>query len=660
MARYKYRNLLTPIMLPNGVVIRNRLTSAASTNNLLQGNVLNYPTESMITMIANRAKNGAGMVTLTGIAEAGNKGFYHGKLGIGKDGSDLFTLFDLSDKKTHPIMVQLTEAVHMQNSKILLQLITIPPKGYDVSSGGPGTSMQCPQMPVEEVSREMLDEMKATQVAWARYAQECGFDGVLVHMCYRFSLAARMLSLRTNHRTDEYGGSFENRCRWPLEICEEIKRACGNQFIVEGVISGNDPAPNGWTIEDSVRFAGMAEGKIDLLQIRHSEIDPSHPSCYQEKKYPMLDDAAAIKAAGVNIPIETIGGYNNPDDMEEILKSGKADMIATARSWISNPEFGKLVMEGRGEDVVPCIRCNKCHQRSMTSKVTAITNCSVNPVWGFEHRIDQMFDAPSEKRNVGIVGGGPAGMKAALVAADRGHDVTIYEKSDTLGGLLKCVDGISFKWALENYKNWLIRQVEKKSNIKVCLQSEATADMLTENGHDAVIISVGAEPVVPKIPGIERAKSCISVMGSEEEIAKDVVIIGGGEIGVDCGMDLAQKGHNVFVIEMLPMLSAGSMVMHYYSHVVNAWKSLPTFNYAVKARTTEVTENSVKYVDAEGVEQEVPAGTVLYAVGLKPKREEALKLFNPAEYEAYMIGDCETPGNLQVLNRSAYGTASRL
>ncbi len=657
----KYSNLMKPLILPNGQVLRNRVTSAASTNNFVQTSLATYPMTEMITMLTNRAKNGASMITLTGIMEAGSKEFYQNQANPGGlSGKDFFTLFDLEDPANMGRFCELTEAVHMQNSKIILQLIPLAPNGYDLQEGFVQRFGQ-PDAQQKAVTPEMLDAIKASMVKWAGLAKRVGFDGVLIHMCYRFSLAARMLSLRSNQRTDEYGGSLENRCRWPLQICEEIKKSCGNKFIVEAVISGNDPAPDGWKIEDSIQFAKMAEGKVDLIQIRHPEIDPSHPTGYSPVPYPMMEDAAAIKAGGVNIPIETIGGYCDLDVMEEVIAKDKADIVASARAWISNPDFGKCMVEGRGEDVVPCIRCNKCHSKSMVSPASfAATHCSVNPVWGLEHRIDEMFDAPTVTRSVGVVGGGPIGMRAAIVAADRGHDVTIYEKSDRLGGLLKCVDDMKFKWPLSKYKDWLVAQVTKRGNITVKLNTEATKELLKANGHEKVIVSVGSTPIAPPVPGIENAKSCVEVMLSGEEVAKDVVIIGGGDIGIDCGMNLAQKGHNVQVIEIAPMVAAGCMIMHTYSHVLSAIHMTPGLKVNTKSRTTKITADSVTYIDEKGEEHTISAGTILYATGLKPATAASVELADSTAYETFFIGDCAGAGDLQNGNRQAYGAASKI
>lgn len=656
----KYSNLLSPLVLPNGVVLKNRMTAAASTNNLIQGNSAAWPREAMITMFSNRAKNGASMITVTGLTEKGSEFFYRN---IARDPK--FTLFDLSNPTTQVLFAQLGECVHMYDSKMILQLIPKSTPDYDVSDGASPMNfiMNGPKVPpAKELTKEMLDEIKASQIEWAKYAQNAGFDGVLVHMCYRFSTAARMLSKRTNQRTDEYGGSFENRCRWPLEICKGIKEACGNKFIVQAVISGNDPEPDGWTSEDTVAFAKLAEGCVDMLQIRNPEIDPHHPTSYQKERYPNLKDAAditaGIKAAGICMAVETLGGYNDPDVMEEILEKGQADLIGSARIWISNPEYGKLIDEGRKEDIVPCVRCNKCHHRA--SHVTPqITCCSVNPKWGLEHRIDSMFDEPKCKKNTAVIGGGPAGMKAALVLAERGHNVTLYEKTDRLGGLLNTTDGVSFKWSVNDYKNWLVDRVCKTPEIQVVLNTEVTPEMLKQANYDAVLVGIGSTPITPKIPGIENARDAVSVFGNEESVGQDVVIIGGGEVGVDVGMHLAEMGRNVTVIEMTGMLCATSNIMHTYSHIKKYWESLPTFHYALNAAVSNVTENSVKYMDKDGVEHEINCSTVLYAVGLKPKSEEALKLFDTQAYNAYLIGDCgSNGGDIQRCNRSALGAAS--
>jgi len=283
--------------------------------------------------------------------------------------------------------------------------------------------------------------------------------------------------------------------------------------------------------------------------------------------------------------------------------------------------------------------------------------CSVNPTWGFEHKIERMIDPPTTKKKVAVVGGGPAGMEAALVASKRGHEVTLYEKSESLGGLLKTSNHPSFKWTLKAFKNYLISQI-KKSNVRVYLNTEATNEILKQNGYDVVLVAIGAEPVVPDIPGVQGKNVIFAsdVYGNEDKLVESVVIIGGGETGVETGMHLAEKGHKVTVLEMGDMLAPKTPGTHYYSMAKAAWDNTKNLNSILNVRATGIKAGKVTYVNSEGKEQSIPAGSVVIAAGFEPKVDQVMR-FAGASERFYAIGDCNKVGNVQKVMRSAYSTA---
>jgi pyruvate/2-oxoglutarate dehydrogenase complex dihydrolipoamide dehydrogenase (E3) component len=271
-----------------------------------------------------------------------------------------------------------------------------------------------------------------------------------------------------------------------------------------------------------------------------------------------------------------------------------------------------------------------------------------------------MIAPPLKKKRVAVVGGGPGGMKAALVAADRGHDVTLYEKSAALGGLLKTTDTVSFKWPVRDFKDYLVRQVAK-SRIEVRLNTEATTEDLKKGNYDAVLIAVGSEPLLPPIPGVTGPNviPVTEVYGKEDQLAEKVVIIGGGEVGMETGMHLAKEGHQVTLLEIQSKLAPDAQPIHYYSMFQAAWEALPHFKPLTDSCCTAISDTGVTYVDKAGEEHALEAGSVVIAAGMKARSDEVMKYLGVSVC-LYVVGDCVQAGSIQKAMRSAFSTASTI
>jgi thioredoxin reductase len=462
-----------------------------------------------------------------------------------------------------------------------------------------------------------------------------------------------MLSPITNHRTDEFGGSFENRIRFSLLLCKRIKEKCGRNFTIEASISGHDIEPDGWSLDDTVNFAKAAEGLIDILTIRSMELDNQHPTGFAKSATPFLYMAEHIKKAGVKIAVAASAGFFDPNDCEKAIAEGKADLISMARAFVSNPNYGRLLYEGKQDEIIPCLRCNKCHSPNHN-----LTVCVVNPRFGSEKLIDKLTVPAGAEKNIAIVGGGPAGMKCAITAADRGHKVTIFEKNDHLGGMIDHSRYASFKWPMLRLLQYFERKCAENPSITVHLDHAPKPEEL--EGYDVVVAAVGSQPIVPPIPGIQAAIPATKAFGHEEFVDENVVIIGGGEIGVETGLHLAQKGKKVTIIEMKDVVAEEAKRVHYYNMFIDAVEEYSdSLKIILKATCTGISEGGVSYKDEDGKEHTIPAGTVLLAAGMKADVSTAMQYADCGK-QFYTIGDCGQMGNLQTAIRSGYTIANSI
>lgn len=713
----KYQALLSPVQVGN-IILKNRMLSSASTPHFLQG-TQKYPTEKVISHFTNRARNGAAVVTINHLHEQSMP-----IMGRAIDVPPChFNLFDIDDPTAQNYFCKLIDGIHFYSSKAcgyIMGPAYLPMNGIGMGNpagpepggpgapddgpggpGGPGAPGEpggdapaappmmddnspkskdfgpapgrdktaqddgMPAAPVSSLSKEYLQAYIEDYVTQCKDLKTLGFDMVSIYGCYRNSPMAQMLSPLTNDRTDEYGcQSLENRARFTVELFTALRKALGKDYPIELVLSVSEPE-GGYTVEETIQVAAMLEGLVDILHLRSGEMDPQHPLGFtstEAEPAPYLKEMGqvckAVHAAGQKMLVAASAGFQDPDIANAAVENGEADLIYMARSWINNPDYGTKVYEGRKEDIVPCIRCNKCHVPN--GRDTFRTVCSVNPIVGLEDQISDMI-APSPKaRKVAVVGGGPAGMEYARVAAQRGHDVTLYEKSGELGGMLKHAKYPSFKWPLRQFMEFMIRQMDVEG-VKVHLNTEATKDLLAAENYDVVAIALGAVPTAPPLPGIDGANVsyAANIYGHEDSLGKNICIIGGGEIGVETGLYLAEEGRLVMVLEMQPDLIMDAPHAHYRNMVLNYWRHTENFAYRGGVTCTAIDPDGVRYLDPDGNEQKYVCDNVLLAIGMRSLTEEAMALTGAAPYSV-VIGDNDRPGNVQKCMRSAFGAASMI
>ncbi len=408
----KYPHVLSPLVV-RGHVLKNRLEVSNSLPHFLQGNEP-FPAESVITHYANKAKAGAAIVTCMGI-----NNFSRDMIVPMEADFTHFPDFDLYNPACQNYLMQMADAIHYHGAVACMGFFVGPPSGYPLQK--PDGSLEILRLsniansrPLseEEVDpfgqsdmmtrsvkaallnttpehMEFIADSLAQQVKILKFLD---FDMVSIHLCYRGQLPTQFLSPLTNTRKDEYGGSLENRAKFPLMCLKKIREAAGRDMIVEILFSGEEPE-GGYTMDEGVEFLKMAEPYVDIVQFRAGEADPNHPIPFEQEHTPFLKYAENAKKKGLKMKVACVGGFHYFDDVEAAVAEGKVDIVSAARAFISNPNYVQLMHEGRADDLVPCLRCNKCQRPRPPRSLLSV--CSVNPRIGIEHRLD-VLEPPAQ------------------------------------------------------------------------------------------------------------------------------------------------------------------------------------------------------------------------------------------------------------------------
>ncbi len=648
MITNKYPSLCSPLRV-GPLMFKNRIEAAPTS--LAELSPQGYLTRDNIAYYKLKAKGGAAVVTIGESIVHTPTGKSHPKQ------------IPLDDKGVIPSLVETADAIHQYGAIASIELSHGGMECDPVFLGGRnpiGPSARTVEIgfrtegartvEVEEMSEALMYEVAEAYGEAAATVKLAGFDMCMVHAAHGW-LLAQFLSPLINQRTDKYGGSVENRARFPLMVLDRIRERVGKDFPIELRMGGSELAEGGYGIDDAIAFAQMAERNVDLLHVSagaHYLIDTMtimHPSMFVPHGCNVYL-AEAVKKA-VSIPVVTVGGLSDPDQMEAIIAEGRADMVAMARGLMADPEIPTKARQGRADEIVHCLRCFECIGGMF---VTATTKCALNPIIGREFEAGVPVPL-TEPKKVLVVGGGPAGMQAAITAAERGHDVLLCEKSDSLGGALRHSDGVSFKADLMRFKDHLIARLEAVG-VNVALNVEVTPE-LVEIGHpDVLIISVGAEPIVPDIPGMDRPTVLVAegVPSAEAEIGARVVVVGGGLVGCETGLHLAQRGHDVTIVEMLDEVAQDANIMHRRGLLLELRK-------AVKVRTglrcVEILDHGLVAVDKKGEDQTLECDTVVVAVGYRSSTEVVDALVGTVP-EVMTIGDCVRPRKVLQAVRMGY------
>ena len=535
---------------------------------------------------------------------------------------------------------------------------------------GPNDEVRPNGVHVRAMTEDDMARVASDFVTAAQFVKTCGFDGVVIHGGHGF-IFTQFLSATYNKRADAYGGTLENRARFPIQILKAIRAALGPDFIIELRLSGDDgwrDDRHGVTPEETGQFAHMLEGVVDLIQISAGiYYDAINTHQFSSMFVPHGCNAAisAVVKQYTSLPVGVVGGINSPELMEEILAGGQADYIALGRQSLADPELANKAAAGQADRIRRCLRCFKCFPGSpeegytdlpFTSNELArhVGACTVNPLANLP--FDPLTLPPAvEKKRVLVVGGGVAGMQAAITAFDRGHDVVLAERSDRLGGLLFFTDTDPDKPDLRAFRDLLIGEVGRRG-IDVRLQTAVTPENLRDFAPEALIIATGSLPTAPPIPGIEHAVQALELHRGASA-GRRVVMVGGGLVGVEEGLALAMTGHTVTVVEMLPR--AANEVYGMYREALMRELKLSGVTLMENTRCLEIGKDFVRVAGADGAEMTLAADTVVYALGLAPAPYQAL-LDAAGDIPYEIIGDAVHPGKVDQATRGGYLAGVRI
>lgn len=486
-------------------------------------------------------------------------------------------------------------------------------------------------------------------------AKKAGFDMVEIHGTHGY-LICEFLSPLTNKRTDKYG---EDRVLFAEEIVRRIKEKCGKDFPVIFRLCADEFLEGGITIEYAKEIAKrLEEAGVDAFNVTGGNYDTSDyiiPPVYYDKQGYFFELAAEIKKV-VSVPVISGGLITDPEVAEKAIEEGKVDMVFVGRQLLADPEWPNKVKHGELEDIRPCIACNEgCIHRIFNDRPVV---CAVNPLKGFEYRYLSENEIPraSEGKKILVIGGGVGGLEFARAAKLRGHNVIVVEKSDKLGGLLWLAGAPEFKRErMQRLIKWYEKQM-KKLGVEVKQKTEATPELIKELKPEVVVLATGSEPIVPQIPGVEYAVLADDVLSGKVEVGDNIVIIGGGMVGCELGIELAKKGKNVTIVEALDAIVPNEPAINQMA--IN--KLLVKYNVRIRTGSPviEIHKGEVEIVDRLGRRRSISADSVVIAVGRKPVvPEELISEAKKIGKEVYIIGDAKVPRKVIDAIREGFSVA---
>ncbi|MCI9467826.1 MAG: FAD-dependent oxidoreductase [Oscillospiraceae bacterium] len=652
-----YEHVLSPFKIGN-LTIKNRLVMGPAT--MAEVGSRGEMKERGVDYYVERARGGFGLLMQTAVVADTEVD------GVGNMLNPHIN-FPIFRRSVTPLI----ERVHIYGAKIFTQVM------FGIGRNAPGSvapsdlpNFWNPAETNREITKEEIKKKIDGMVKTAVLMKQCGYDGVEVHAIHWGYLMDEFAMSYMNHRTDEYDGSLENRLRIAKEIVEGIKAACGADYPVtiklglKSFMKGfNEPDLDGAhevgrTMEEGIEICKLLEVfGYDAISVNAGVYDSffkAVPQCYAPKGEILELSKEAKKA--VHIPIMANGRLQDADLCEAAIRDGKADAVIFSRAAFAEPDFGKKLMMGRPELIRPCISCTNCWARANQKGVGAC--CAVNPAVGRE----QIYGVEKAQtvRNVIVVGGGIAGMEAARVAKLRGHNVTLYEKRGELGGNANAAGAHHFKFEIKNLNLWYQQQM-KELGIPVKMNTALDAEQVKALKPDAIILATGSNPLMPSfIPGVDHKKAvcCVDAIRETVPLGQKVVVVGGGLTGCELALDQAERGKEVYVVEMLDnILSTGPMIPIPQDQMLR----LLLDKYQVKLMTghkiCEINDTGAVIENVHtGERLTIDADNVVLAMGFRPNPSMAPELVG-AGIEFYEVGDGRQVSNLMGAIWDAYEVA---
>lgn len=642
----RYPHVFQPLTI-RGLTLKNRLEYAPTV--VLKCSPEGEVTQEMLDYVAWQAKTGVGYLTI------GNTPVVH------TDSSAWVCELNITQDRCIHGLEMMARTAREHGAEMSVELAHAG-RGSNATPGNPALAPS--DVPLNGGPLGYIKPMNEEDMAFVRQqfvdcairCQKAGLRILMIH-CAHNNLLAQFLSPASNHRTDQYGGSLENRMRFPLSVLKAVREAVPD-MVIECRCSAQEDTPDGLQLEESLQFMEKAQEYVDIIHVSRGNIFFNYGSTYTIPTYfkgRQLNVAFAAEAKKrLHVPVAVVGNITSLAEAEEIIGSGKADIVVMAKAYMADEDLIHKSIRGKAEEVRPCTRCDWCGN---ANNYGTSMRCAINPMLGKDMDLSTLVK-PGEEKHVMVIGGGPGGMMAAQTLRKMGHRVSLYEKSDKLGGLLNDATVASFKEYMRLYLQWDIRET-MACGAEIHLNTAVTPELVEEVNPDAIIVATGSTYVHPPIPGIdlEKVKTVSDVENHRVPVGQNVVVCGGGIVGLECAVMLGMEGKNVTVIDQIPLeqFAAG----------------MPVFNHI--ELNHQLDQYSVKRVGGEkiaafteaGVETAggtvYPADTYVLALGVKPDNKLAQELLSRYAEGVYVVGDCVSTGRvLADANQEAFHAAIRI